>query len=252
MRRFFPARPSPAGAAAERPGLLLNVTNDAWFGMTSGPYQHFAQARLRAIEEGLPLIRAANTGISAIVDPYGRVVAELPLGAEGVLDGGLPQRIDAAAFREISVRRARFCFGLAVLCFGLGHPVPLLTIVIKCIEILIRLLALNIWIKSFSPRLPPPVERRQWFRKGCSLRERRGEDDHAAAHLIVIRWNIRSISFETSIAPAILRISRRRSCGILRRLAAEHVLADDDARGWREPAATTRTCLAHNAGLLNG
>jgi apolipoprotein N-acyltransferase len=66
----------------------------------AGPHQHFAQARLRAIEEGLPLIRAANTGISAIVDPYGRVLAELPLGAEGVLDGGLPQRIEAPVFAK--------------------------------------------------------------------------------------------------------------------------------------------------------
>jgi apolipoprotein N-acyltransferase len=92
----FPGEVVPA--AAPRPGLLLNVTNDGWFGMTTGPYQHFAQARLRAIEEGLPLIRAANTGISAIVDPYGRVLAELPLGAEGVLDGGLPQTIAPPVF----------------------------------------------------------------------------------------------------------------------------------------------------------
>ena len=69
------------------------MTNDGWFGTTAGPYQHFAQARLRAIEEGLPLIRAANTGISAIVDPYGRVEAGLPLGTEGILDGKLPQAL---------------------------------------------------------------------------------------------------------------------------------------------------------------
>ncbi len=93
---IFPGEVVPS--EAPRSGLLLNVTNDGWFGTTTGPYQHFAQARLRAIEEGLPLIRAANTGISAIVDPYGRVLAELPLGAEGVLDGGLPQAIAPPVF----------------------------------------------------------------------------------------------------------------------------------------------------------
>ncbi|GGC93143.1 apolipoprotein N-acyltransferase [Chelatococcus reniformis] len=88
---IFPGAVVPAGDV--RPGLLLNVTNDAWFGDTPGPYQHFSQARLRAIEEGLPLVRAANTGISAVVDPYGRMVASLPLGKEGVLDAALPSVI---------------------------------------------------------------------------------------------------------------------------------------------------------------
>lgn len=76
---------------ADRPDWIVNLTNDGWFGITSGPYQHFASARLRAVEEGLPLVRAANTGISGIVDPYGRVINRLGLGDVGVIDGVLPQ-----------------------------------------------------------------------------------------------------------------------------------------------------------------
>lgn len=87
----------PTGSGT-RPGLLLNVTNDGWFGAYAGPHQHFAQARLRSIEEGLPLIRAANTGISAVVDAYGRVLDELPVGVEGVLDGKLPAGISPTFF----------------------------------------------------------------------------------------------------------------------------------------------------------
>jgi apolipoprotein N-acyltransferase len=87
----FPEAAAARGVGRKRPGALLNLTNDGWFGRTIGPYQHFAQARLRAIEQGLPLIRVANTGISAIVDPYGRVLDRLPLGEEGVIDGLLPK-----------------------------------------------------------------------------------------------------------------------------------------------------------------
>lgn len=75
---------------ADRPDWLLNVTNDGWFGQSPGPYQHFASARFRAVEEGLPLARAANTGISGMVDSFGRVTAALSLGTEGALDVLLP------------------------------------------------------------------------------------------------------------------------------------------------------------------
>lgn len=92
---IFPAAVMPSGP---RPGFMLNVTNDGWFGRTSGPYQHLAQARLRSIEEGLPLVRAANTGVSAVIDGYGRTIAALPLGREGVLDSALPQAAPATPF----------------------------------------------------------------------------------------------------------------------------------------------------------
>jgi apolipoprotein N-acyltransferase len=83
---------------ASRPDWLLNVTNDGWFGRSPGPYQHFASARFRAVEEGLPLARAANTGISAMVDPFGRVIASLPLGTEGALDVLLPAPLAPTLF----------------------------------------------------------------------------------------------------------------------------------------------------------
>jgi apolipoprotein N-acyltransferase len=71
-------------------GLIVNVTNDAWFGDTPGPYQHFRQAQLRAVENGLPLVRAANNGISAVVDARGRVVDALAIDARGALDVRVP------------------------------------------------------------------------------------------------------------------------------------------------------------------
>ncbi|MEM9581142.1 MAG: apolipoprotein N-acyltransferase [Pseudomonadota bacterium] len=82
--------PHDVNAAPQRPDFLIQITNDAWFGKGAGPRQHLAQARMRAIEQGLPLARAANTGISAMIDPKGRVLAALPLNEAGFLDAALP------------------------------------------------------------------------------------------------------------------------------------------------------------------
>lgn len=110
------------GAVTDKTGraqLLINITNDAWYGRSAGPHQHLAIARMRAIEEGLPLLRAANTGISAQIDAYGRIVGALPLDTEGVLDAPLPrpaprtiytQSGDAITLGTIFVLMITLCF----------------------------------------------------------------------------------------------------------------------------------------------
>ncbi len=77
--------------APNRADYLLQITNDAWFGTRSGPYQHLAQAQMRAIEQGLPMMRSANTGVSAMIDPLGRITASLPLGQAGYVNATLPK-----------------------------------------------------------------------------------------------------------------------------------------------------------------
>jgi apolipoprotein N-acyltransferase len=99
------------GAVTEpdrRPGWLLNLTNDGWYGRTAGPHQHFAIARMRAVEEGLPLVRVANTGISGVVDAHGRVTASLGLGERGALDADLPVALPATPY----ARFGDLAFGL--------------------------------------------------------------------------------------------------------------------------------------------
>lgn len=96
-----------------RPNLILQITNDAWFGNISGPYQHLAQARIRAVEQGLPLIRAANTGITAVIDPWGRVTAQTKLNVAAFLDAGLPAPTAATPYSRL--HDWPMCVGLLLL-----------------------------------------------------------------------------------------------------------------------------------------
>ena len=118
---IFPDQLMPPG---ERPGWLVNLTNDGWFGISPGPYQHFQQARLRAIEQGLPLVRAANTGISAVVDPVGRIVDSLPLGTEGVLDASLPRPIAPTPYAQAGDIPAGLLLAIAFAAVIRGRRVP--------------------------------------------------------------------------------------------------------------------------------
>ncbi len=85
---------------ADRPDWILNATNDAWYGSTAGPYQHLQHARLRAVEEGLPLVRPASTGVSIAFDGYGREIARIPLNERGVVDFRLPEPLPATVYAQ--------------------------------------------------------------------------------------------------------------------------------------------------------
>lgn len=88
------------GATPERPNFLMQLTNDAWFGDFAGPKQHLAQAQMRAIEQGLPMARAANTGISAMIDPYGRITDSLGLNEAGYIDARLPMPLSPTFYSK--------------------------------------------------------------------------------------------------------------------------------------------------------
>jgi apolipoprotein N-acyltransferase len=96
-----------------RPDWIINVTNDGWFGRSTGPWQHLAQARMRAIEQGLPIVRAANTGISAVIDAYGRLRSSLPLDTAATIVAPLPVSLAPTLY-------ARFgdWFAAAFMLFG--------------------------------------------------------------------------------------------------------------------------------------
>src|SRR6195256_4061046 len=112
------AFPGSVATRDDRPGWIVNLTNDGWFGISTGPYQHLQQARLRAIEEGLPLVRAANTGISAVIDPSGRIVARLGLGIEGVLDASLPAALPPTVYARLRDIPAAVILAAALLLVG--------------------------------------------------------------------------------------------------------------------------------------
>jgi len=110
---------------AQRPQWLLNVTNDAWYGVSSGPFQHLAIARVRAVEEGLPLVRAANNGVSTVIDPYGRIArqigdgqaARLDLDSIGVIDVALPRALGATPYERF---RDEIFFAAALLILAIA------------------------------------------------------------------------------------------------------------------------------------
>ena len=110
-------------ASPERPDFLIQITNDAWFGKGAGPKQHLAQARMRAIEQGLPLARSANTGISAMIDPYGRVTAALPLNTAGFLDAKLPKALPPTLYSRTGDGPLTLLLLLG-LCVGLWRARP--------------------------------------------------------------------------------------------------------------------------------
>jgi len=99
----------------KRPGWIIVATNDAWYGISHGPYQHFAMAQLRAVETGLPVARASNNGISGMIDPYGRILGSLGLGETGYLDAPLPVALPETIYARYGVKIPLFLVGMVIL-----------------------------------------------------------------------------------------------------------------------------------------
>ncbi len=109
----------------DRPAFLVNITNDAWFGDSAGPRQHLAAARMRTVEEGLPMIRAANTGISAVIDAHGRVLLTLGLDRTGTLIADLPGRMAPTPVSRMGLAAPLLlALGSSAAGFGLGRRRP--------------------------------------------------------------------------------------------------------------------------------
>ncbi len=106
--------PGAVVQGADRPALIVNVTNDGWFGRTTGPQQHFHAARVRAVEEGVPLVRAANNGVSALIDAYGHVRGRLDMDMRGTADALLPVAIHAPPYARFG-DAASFLLSISVL-----------------------------------------------------------------------------------------------------------------------------------------
>ncbi len=110
--------PQDLTATPERADWILQITNDGWFGRIAGPYQHLAQTRLRAVEQGLPVLRAANTGVTAVIDAKGRILQSLPLGAEGFFDTDVPPALPPTLYSRTGDLPATILLAAAILMLG--------------------------------------------------------------------------------------------------------------------------------------
>jgi len=115
---IFPHQVVENNDVKPRPQWLINLTNDGWYGVSAGPYQHLASAQMRAVEEGLPIVRVAGTGISAVIYPWGQIMSSLPLDSQGVLDSKLPKPLPPPLYARLGNCIPLF-LSLLFIAFGL-------------------------------------------------------------------------------------------------------------------------------------